>query len=67
MLAAIRAKHVVVRAILVVVLEKIAGGGRPFDELPLLEFIQLAPDLTCVLWMCREEKEDEVKRVVDRK
>ena len=65
-LAAKWTEHVVVGAILVVVLEKIVGLRRPFDELPLFEFIQLVTDIVRIDRMRDEQKQDVVKRVVCR-
>src|SRR5215467_4368971 len=65
-LAAIATEHVVVGAILVVVLEKVGGLRRPFDELPLFEFIQRMTDIAGVPRMGDEKKEHVVKQVVGR-
>ena len=63
-LASIGPEHVVVGAILVIVLEEVAGGGSPLDELPLLEFVERIADLARVLRMDGEEKQDVMERVV---
>src|SRR5262245_36599276 len=64
--AAVGAEHVVVGAVLVVVLEEVLGLGCPFDELPPLEFVELAPDIARILGMRDEKKQDVVKQVVGR-
>ncbi len=66
MLAAKWTEHVVVCAVLVVVFEKIDGLRRPFDELPLFEFVQLVTDIVGIGRMGNEQKQDVVKRVVCR-
>ena len=65
MLAAIKAEHVVIRAILVVVLEKVFGLRRPLDELALFEFIQRMTDIAGVPRMGDEEKEHIMKQIID--
>jgi hypothetical protein len=50
-LIAIGTEYVVIGAILVVMLEKVAHPRGPLDELALLEIIQLAADPACVLRM----------------
>ncbi len=63
-LVAIRAEHVIVCAILVIVLETVVRPRCPLGQLALLEFIQLVADLARVLRIRDEEKKDVVKEVV---
>src|SRR4029450_6452353 len=56
-LAAILTKPGLVRAILVVVFEKVFSFRCPLDELPLFEFIQRVTDVASVPRMGDEEKE----------
>jgi hypothetical protein len=44
LLVAIRAEHIIICALLVIVLEKVVRLWCPLDQLPLLELIQLAAD-----------------------
>jgi hypothetical protein len=53
-----------VRAILVVVFEKVFSFRCPLDELPLFEFIQRVTNVASVPRMGDEEKEHLMKQVV---
>jgi hypothetical protein len=65
-LAAVGAEHVVVCAIFVIVPEKIAGLGSPFDKLTPFEVVQQMADFACILRMSDEEIKDVVKKIVCR-
>ena len=64
LLVAIRAEHVIVCTLLVVVLEKVARLRRPLDQLALLELIQFVADLARVLRLSHQEKTYVMKNVV---
>ena len=64
MLVAIRAEHVIIGTVLVVVLETVIRPRYPLGQLSPLEFIQLVADLACILRIRDEEKKDVVKKVV---
>src|SRR6267154_1378409 len=64
LLVAIRAEHVIICTLLVVVLEKVAGLRSPLDQLALLELVQLAADLARVLRLGHQEKKYVMKSVV---
>ena len=67
MLAPIRAEHVVVGAMLIIVLEDVIRLRRPFDQLALLELVQLMPDLGCVLGMRGQQEQDVMEQNIGRK
>jgi hypothetical protein len=50
-LAAIEGEHVVVCAMFVIVLEKIAGFGGPLDKLTAFKLVQQMADFACILRM----------------
>src|SRR5467141_938521 len=64
LLVAIRAEHVIICKLLVVVLEKVARLRCPLDQLALLELIQLVADLARVLRLSHQEKKYVMKNVV---
>src|SRR6266576_2705105 len=64
LLVAIRAEHVIICTMLVVVLEKVARLRCPLDQLALLELIQLVTDLARVLRLSHQEKKYVMKNVV---
>jgi hypothetical protein len=61
---AIRAEHVVICTLLVIVFEKVVWLRCPLDYLALLKLIQLVADLARVLRMSHQEKKYVVKKVV---
>ena len=65
-LAAIEGEHVVVCAMFVIVLEKIAGLGGPLDKLTAFKLVQQMADFACILRMNDEEVKDVMKKIVCR-
>jgi hypothetical protein len=65
-LAAIKAKHVVVCTMLVIVLQKVVLPGSPVDKLPPLELVQRMTNMACILRMDDEEIENVMKQVICR-
>ena len=64
LLVAIRAEHVIICTLLVVVLEKVARQRCPLDQLALLELIQLVADFLASFGLAHQEKQNVMKNVV---
>src|SRR6202035_313632 len=67
LLVAIRAEHVIICTLLVVMPEIVARLRCPLDQLALLELIQLVADLARVPGSSHQEKKDVMKSVVCHK
>jgi hypothetical protein len=67
LLVAIRAEHVIVCALLVIMFEKVVRLWRPLNQLALLEFIQLVANFARVLRSGHQKKQHVMKQVVCHK
>lgn len=65
-LATIGAKHVLVCAVLVIVLQEVVELGRPVEQLPPFKLVKRMADIACILRMGNKEIEDVMKEIICR-